>query len=48
MIEHIMFPMEVRIPVYIGELAEKAGETVEKAAKLADELVHSGAVEHCN
>ncbi|HWR07086.1 hypothetical protein [Sporomusa sp.] len=43
---NLMLQMEVRVPVYINALAEKAEKTVEEAAKLVDLLVHIGALEY--
>jgi len=38
--------MQVRVPLYIDELAEKAGKTVEEAARLADDLAHLGIIKY--
>lgn len=36
--------MELGVPLYIDELAEKSGKTVEEAARLADDLAHIGVI----
>lgn len=38
--------LELRVPTYIGELAEKSGKTIEEAAKLADDIAHIGIIEY--
>jgi len=38
--------MELRVPIYINELAERAGMSVEDTARMADDLAHIGIIKY--